>query len=115
MVNSQKSFWMHRLFSKRLVFPFLAFVVPFLLRAVPEFIMGPYLVGFDTMGHYVPTTLLWLRGDVTFLSFVGTAPLFYSIITSLVSFGGSLIMVLKVVSVASVSYTHLTLPTNREV
>src|SRR5665647_1423592 len=100
MVSSQKSFWLNGLFSKRLVFPLLAFVVPLLLRAVPEFIMVPYLVGFDTLGHYVPTTLLWLRGDVTFLGFIGTAPLFYSIITSLVSFGGSLIVVLKVVSVA---------------
>ena len=64
------------LLSKRFVFPFLAFVVPLLLRAIPEVLMGPYVVGFDTMGHYVPTTLLWLRGNVSFLSFIGTAPLF---------------------------------------
>jgi hypothetical protein len=80
-----------------------------LLRAVPEVLMGSYVIGFDTMGHYVPTTLLWLRGDVTFLSFIGTAPLFYSIIISLVSLGGSLIMVLKVVSVALEGFLGLSI------
>jgi hypothetical protein len=109
MVSSQKSFWMRCLFSKRFVIPFLAFVVPLLLRAVPEVLMGPYVVGFDTMGHYVPTTLLWLRGDVTFLSFIGTAPLFYSLIISLVSLGGSLVMVLKVVSVVFEGFLGLSI------
>src|SRR5665647_2737850 len=109
MVSSQKSSWMHSLFSKRFVFPFLAFVVPLLLRTVPEVLMGPYVVGFDTMAHYVPTTLLWLRGDVSFLSFIGTAPLFYSIVISLVSLGGSLVWVLKVVSVAFEGFLGLSI------
>src|SRR5665647_467643 len=109
MIRPEKSGIIHRLFKKKFVFPFLAFIVPLLLRAVPEVLMGPYLVGFDTMGHYVPTTMLWLRADVTFLSFIGTAPLFYSIITSLVSFGGSLIMVLKVVSVAFEGFLGLSI------
>ena len=46
-------------FGKELVFPFLAFGIPLLLRAIPEVLMGSYLVGFDTMGHHVPTTLLY--------------------------------------------------------
>ena len=58
--------------------------------------MAPYVVGFDTMGHYVPTTLLWLRGGVDFWRYIATAPLFYSIVVSLVSLGGPLIVVLKV-------------------
>ncbi len=109
MISSEKSGRIRRLFSRRNVFPFLAFVVPLLLRAVPEVLMGPYPVGFDTMGHYVPTTLLLLKGNVAFLSFIGTAPLFYSIIISLVSFGGSLIMVLKVVSVAFEGFLGLSI------
>ncbi len=99
MVKSAKYRRLNGLLTKKLVFPLLAFAIPLLIRAVPELLMGPYVVGFDTMGHYVPTTLLWLRGDVTLLSFIGTAPLFYSILVSLISLGGSLIMVLKVVSV----------------
>ena len=109
MIRSEKSGRIRGLFSKRIVFPFLAFVVPLLLRAVPEVLMGPYPVGFDTMGHYVPTTLLLLKGNVAFLSFIGTAPLFYSIIISLVSFGGSLIMVLKVVSVVFEGFLGLSI------
>ena len=100
MVTSIKSERMHRLISKEFVFPFLAFILPFLFRAIPEILMGPYLVGFDTLAHYVPTTLLWFRGDLPLLSFVGTAPLFYSMIISFVSLGGSLVMIMKVVSVA---------------
>jgi hypothetical protein len=99
MIGLKKSGRLHILPQKKLLFAFLAFVVPLLLRAVPEFLMGAYPVGFDTMGHYVPSTLLWLNGDLTFLNIIGTAPLFYSIIVSLVSLGGSLVMVLKVVSV----------------
>jgi hypothetical protein len=72
--------------------------VPLAVRAVPEVLMRPYLVGFDTMGHYVPTTL-WLMGDPSFLSYIGTAPLFYALVVSLVSLGGSLITVLEVIPV----------------
>jgi hypothetical protein len=61
------------------------------------------------MGHYVPTTLLWLRGNVSFLSFIGTAPLFYSLVISLVSLGGSLVWVLKVVSVAFEGFLGLSI------
>ena len=109
MFRFKESGRLHGLLAKRFVFPFLAFVVPLLLRTVPEVLMGPYVVGFDTMGHYVPTTLLWLRGDVSFLSFIGTAPLFYSIVISLVSLGGSLVWVLKVVSVAFEGFLGLSI------
>ena len=46
---------------------------------------------------------------MTFLSFIGTAPLFYSIIISLVSLGGSLVMVLKVVSVVFEGFLGLSI------
>jgi hypothetical protein len=109
MARSIRPGRLNSLLSKSFVFPFLAFISPFLFRAIPEVLMGPYLVGFDTMAHYVPTTLLWLRGDVPFLSFFGTAPLFYSIIISLASLGGSLVMILKVVSVALEGFLGLSI------
>ncbi len=109
MVESKKSIKTHGFLANKLAFPLIAFVVPMLLRAVPEVLMGPYVVGFDTMAHYVPTTLLWFRGDLTFLSLIGTAPLFYSIIIWLVSFGDSLFMVLKVVSVAFEGFLGLSI------
>ena len=80
-----------------LAFPLLAFLIPVLLRAVPEVLMGPYVVGFDTMAHYVPTSMLWLNGGVDLWRYIATAPLFYTLIVSLVSAGGPLIVVLKVI------------------
>lgn len=71
--------------------------MPLLLRAVPEFLMGPYVVGFDTMAHYVPTTILWLNGGVDLWRYIATAPLFYTLIVSLVSSGGPLIAMLKII------------------
>jgi hypothetical protein len=109
MAHSIRPGRLNNLLSKSFVFPFLAFIVPFLFRAIPEVLMGSYLVGFDTMAHYVPTTLLWLRGDVPFLSFFGTAPLFYSIVISLASLGGSLVMILKVISVALEGFLGLSI------
>ena len=44
------------MFPKKYLFPLLAFVLPLLVRFIPEILMGPYVVGFDTMGYYIPTT-----------------------------------------------------------
>ena len=109
MVGSKESKSKKYLLSKSYVFPFFAFVLPLLLRAIPEVLMGSYLVGFDTMGHHVPTTLLWLRGDTPISVFIGTATLFYSLIISLVSLGGSLILVLKAVSVVFEGFLGLSI------
>jgi hypothetical protein len=58
--------------------------------------MGPYVVGFDTMGYYVPTTLLWLHGGVSLWSFIATAPLLYTLTAGLTLASGSVVLVLKV-------------------
>jgi hypothetical protein len=71
--------------------------------------MNPYLVGFDTMAHYVPTTLLFLKGELPLVSFFGTAPLFYSLIISLVFFGGPLVSVIKLVSVVLEGFLGLSI------
>ncbi len=56
-----------------------AFLIPLGIRAVPEIIVGPYPVGFDTIAFYVPTTLDWAAGKVGLLGMLGTAPLMYMI------------------------------------
>jgi hypothetical protein len=58
--------------------------------------MGPYLVGFDTTAHYVPTTLQWLNGNVTLWGFVATAPMLYLATTALTLVSGSVIIALKI-------------------
>jgi hypothetical protein len=87
--------WISR--NQNFIFPFLAFIVPLIVRAIPEILMGPYIVGFDTMGFYVPNTLLWLQGGISLWSFLATAPLFYTILISIVAAGGPLIVVLKII------------------
>ncbi|MCJ7559407.1 hypothetical protein MUO79_02160, partial [Candidatus Bathyarchaeota archaeon] len=52
--------------NESLVFPFLAFAIPLAVRAIPEILMGPFVVGFDTLGYYVPFTLASLTGGVSF-------------------------------------------------
>ncbi len=97
--NSVNSRNIRALLTKKYLFPLLAFVVPLLLRAIPEILMGPYVVGFDTMGYYVPTTLQWLGSISDLWQFFASAPLFYAIVDFFVYLGAPLIGVLKVVPV----------------
>jgi hypothetical protein len=83
--------------QKRNIFPLLAFVIPLIIRTIPEILMGPYIVGFDTIGVYVPDTLFWLHNGVKIGSFLSTAPLFYSIFLSIVAAGGSPVWALKII------------------
>jgi hypothetical protein len=84
--------------QNRNIFPLLAFVTPLIVRAIPEILMGPYIVGFDTIGFYVPNTLLWLHNGLNLGNFLATAPLFYTIYMSIVAVGGSPVLVLKIIS-----------------
>jgi len=71
--------------------------------------MGPYLTGFDTMAHYVPTVLHWQQGNVDLASFIGTAPLFYSLVVVLISGGTSLFIVTKALAVVLMGLLGLSL------
>ena len=84
--------------NKYIIFPVLAFVIPLAVRTIPEILMGPYILGFDTMGFYVPNTLLWLHNGINLWSFLAVAPLLYAILMSIVVSGGSLVFVLKIIS-----------------
>jgi len=84
--------------NRNFIFPFLAFVVPLIVRAIPEILMGPYVVGFDTMGFYVPNTMLWLHGGINLWGYLATAPLFYTILISIVAAGGPIVVAIKVIS-----------------
>ncbi len=56
-----------------------AFLIPVGIRAIPEIIVGPYPVGWDTIASYVPNTLDWASGRLGPLQLLGTAPLMYMI------------------------------------
>lgn len=61
-------------------FSFFCFLFSFFLRAIPEVLMWPYLVGFDPLGYYIPYVFTWLRNGVNFWCLMREAPLFYLLI-----------------------------------
>src|SRR5665648_157647 len=79
-----------------LMLPFLAFAIPLIVRAIPEILMGRYLVGFDTMGYYVPNTLDWLRTGASFWALMSSAPLLYVILMGITSLGAPLVISIKI-------------------
>ncbi len=56
-----------------------AFLLPLGIRGIPEIIVGPYPIGWDTIAFYVPNTLDWAAGKAGFAQILGTAPLMYMI------------------------------------
>jgi hypothetical protein len=56
-----------------------AFLVPLGIRSIPEILVGPYPIGWDTIAFYVPNTLDWAAGKAGFAEILGTAPLMYMI------------------------------------
>jgi hypothetical protein len=97
--------------------PFLAFATPFAVRAIPEVLMGPFVVGFDTVAYYVPNTLAWLTGGVNFWGFMATAPFLYVLLMGVTYVGVPAVTSLKVMSplllgllgIAVYSYANKTL------
>jgi hypothetical protein len=85
-------------FSRPEIFVLLAFFVPLVLRTIPEVLMGSYIVGFDTLAHYVPTTLRWLGEGVSFWTFVAIAPFLHAILLGATSIGIPIVISLKVMS-----------------
>jgi len=80
------------------VFPLLAFLIPLVVRAIPEVLMGPYIVGFDTLGYYVPNTFTWLQNGVPFWNLVAIAPFLYVLLMGATSIGVPIVISLKVMS-----------------
>jgi hypothetical protein len=88
--------------------PLLAFLIPSVMRAIPEILMGPYVVGFDTLAYYVPNTLVWLRDGVGFWSFVAVAPFLYVLLMGATSIGVPIVISLKVMSPLLLGFLGLT-------
>jgi hypothetical protein len=60
-------------------FALAAFLIPLGIRAIPEILVGPYPIGWDTIAFYVPNTLDWAAGKLGWVTLLGTAPLLYMI------------------------------------
>jgi hypothetical protein len=88
--------WFHE--YGNLMLPFLAFAIPLIVRAIPEILMGPFLVGFDSIGYYVPNTITWLGNGVSFWSLMSSAPLFYILLMGITSIGAPIVVTLKIIA-----------------
>jgi len=75
-----------------------AFLIPLAVRALPEVLMGPYVVGFDSIAYYVPFVYSWIRHGVDFWGFLAEVPLLYSILTPIALLGVDLVFAIKVVA-----------------
>jgi hypothetical protein len=64
---------------RRHKFGLAAFLIPLFIRSIPEILVGPYPIGWDTIAFYVPNTLDWATGKTGFTEILGTAPLMYMI------------------------------------
>lgn len=92
--RNQVKNWLRQ--NGHLLFPLLAFAIPLIVRAIPEILMGQYLVGFDTLGYYIPNSLDWLRTGVSFWALMSSAPLIYIILMGITSLGAPIVIVLKI-------------------
>ncbi len=54
---------------RELRFALAAFLIPLGIRSIPEILVGPYPVGWDTITFYVPNTLDWAAGKVYVFAF----------------------------------------------
>lgn len=79
-------------------YPLAAFLIVLAARVVPEVLMGPYPLGFDTVAHYLPSTISWLDGSVDFWHCMTAPPLLYAFLTVAVASGLPLTLTLKMVS-----------------
>jgi hypothetical protein len=94
--NNHTKNWFNQ--NRNFVFAFLAFAVPLLIRAIPEVLMGQYVVGFDTIGYYIPGTFEWLKTGIDFWAFFSDAPLLYILTIGVASVGGSITLLIKIMS-----------------
>lgn len=94
--SNRLSIWISK--NQNIVLPVLAFAIPAIVRVMPEILMGQFLVGFDSIGYYVPNTLVWLKNGVNFWAFISDAPLIYALLMGIASTGLSIVLTLKIVS-----------------
>ena len=82
--------------NANILFPVLAFAIPLGVRSIPEILMGQYLVGFDTIGYYVPNTVIWLANGINFWSLLSSAPLIYALLMGVTAAGAPIVVTLKI-------------------
>jgi hypothetical protein len=57
-----------------------AFLIPLVIRAIPEIIAGPYPVGWDIIAYYIPNSLDLASGSMNVWGVITSPPLMYAIV-----------------------------------
>ena len=96
------------LLAKPNIMPMIAFLIPAIVRFIPELLMGPFVTGFDVLAYYVPNTLLWLKDGVGFLNLLAVAPFFYLLLMGITSVGVPIVLSLKLISPLLLGFLGIT-------
>src|SRR5205809_3319892 len=57
-----------------------AFLIPLLIRSIPEVLAGPYPAGWDIIAYYIPNSLDLVSGSMNVWGIITSPPLMYAII-----------------------------------
>jgi len=74
-----------------------AFLIPLLIRSIPEVLAGPYPVGWDIIAYYIPNSLDLVSGSMNVWGIITSPPLMYAIIVpALLLTKDSLVWIFKI-------------------
>ena len=74
-----------------------AFLIPLLIRSIPEVLAGPYPVGWDIVAYYIPNSLDLVSGSMNVWGIITSPPLMYAIIVpALLLTKDSLVWIFKI-------------------
>ncbi len=62
-----------------------AFFIPLLIRSIPEFLAGPYPVGWDVIAYYVPNVFDIASGSLNLWGIIASTPVMYGIVVPIYS------------------------------
>src|SRR5690348_17562331 len=61
-------------------FALAAFLIPLAIRSIPEIIVGPYPIGWDIIGYYIPNSIDLASGHMNVWGVITSPPLMYTIV-----------------------------------
>src|SRR6058998_2830667 len=73
------------------------FLVPLIIRAIPEFLAGPYPIGWDVITYYVPNLFDIASGNMNAWGIIASTPVMYAIVVPIYLLtGASPILIFKI-------------------
>src|SRR5436309_312715 len=73
------------------------FLAPLIIRAIPEFLAGPYPIGWDVITYYVPNLFDIASGNMNAWGIIASTPVMYAIVVPIYLLtGASPILIFKI-------------------